>query len=156
MIPLRVNASLALGALASADVINGALFTNNFDNEIFAISGDLQASLEGLTAGEGPIEIGISNDYTAAETEEALEATSEFTRDPIQQERARRQVRSIGTFNGLSTEETLNDGKPMRKRFKFVVGDGYNMKMWAYNRSGATLTTGATVRLSGMIYAKPL
>lgn len=153
---IRVDTSLALGALASLDVIGANIMTNNFDRDVFVISSDLMCSLRGNTAGDGPLEIGLAQEYTDAEIEECLEATPEFTSDPIQTEKSRRKVRSIGMFPGLNTEEVLKNGEPVRTKCRFTVGNGYNIKLWAYNRDGSTRATGGAVAISGNLYVRAL
>ncbi len=153
--PLKVDFNLALGTLASADVIIGTLPTTATKRE-YLISADFYWSLLEKTVNEGPISVGVSHsDYTAAEVEEALEATGSWAvNDKVAQEQARRQVRAAGQFSGeVAGDEVLNDGKPMRLKLGFYVEIGQTLDIWAWNRSGAALTTGSILKCAGIVWA---
>ncbi len=151
---IRVAVSLNLSTLASATHLKATMITT--DNEMFIISTDLLWSVKGLTAGEGPLQVGIAHgDYSVTEIKEWFESSgSATTGNMIAQEQSKRRCRGSGVFNGLNTEETLNDGKPIRTKARFSIPDAGTVDMWVRNDSGATLTTGASVQCVGEIFVQ--
>ncbi len=151
-----INVAESIPMLTAAD---GAVVSSAGDpmgREFFWISGDIYWALKGATVGEGPIVVGIAhNDYTDAELTENLNQTGmEDPGDKIAQERGRRLVRRAGQFSVVAANEVLNDGKAKRTKAGFVLTDGFAPNFWAQNRSGATLTTGMVVQISGKIYGR--
>ncbi len=145
--------AITLGTLASGTVLK-------MDNpivpteDLFVISVDTTWTIRNLTAGEGPLPIGWAhNDLTVTEIGESIDATMLNPNDIIARERSRRPVRKAGTFHGLSSEESLNDGMPVRTKCKFSVGET-GLTAYVANRSGANLTTGAIILLNGTIYGR--
>ncbi len=108
------------------------------------------------TGSEGPIIVGIAHgDYTVAEVQENLGLTGmEDPNDMVAKEQGYRKVRSAGDFSGLNTDEVLNDGKPIRTTGKFMITTGGTLQFWAWNRSGATLTTGSAISIAGKLYGR--
>lgn len=146
-----INASFALATLASNDVLSGNL-AGTVDRNCRVTSIEATYSLHNLTAGEGPVVVGVSHgDYTDAEIEEALEAGSGgWTKaDKVSAEQANRLVREIGTFSGEATEETLNEGRPIKTKLNWGLATGQQLKIWAWNKSGGPLTTGSSVKATG-------
>jgi len=140
----------ALGALASVTVIAGGTLPAS-DNEYRVLSVSNLWSMRGQTAAEGPIIVGYAHgDYTVAEIKEAIEAETMMTRaDKIAAERGNRLVRRVGVFPGMTPEEVLNDGRPIRTRLNWVIPDGETLAAWAYNQSGASLSGGAILVQNG-------
>ncbi len=146
--PVKFETAIALSTLANDTVITAGAVTLNQDFDV--ISTDMTISIAGLTVGEGPIDVGLADSvYTVAEIREWIDAS------PTQQygaeaEQSKRRCRLFGTFSGASASETLNDGKPIRKKMfiRGISGDGL-ADFWANNNSGATLTTGAVVSIQG-------
>ncbi len=152
---LRCSAALTLGALADNTVVIVDVSGSDFDREMFLLSAKITSSLRNLTAGEGPIHVGFAHsDYTAAEINEWFNANNFLSADKVEQEQGRRLCRDIGVFNGLSTEESLADGRPMSTKLRFLAQEGANLTYWARNSSGATLTTGGIIEFNGKIFAK--
>jgi len=147
---IPVRADLSLGALVNLDMVSGPVTATSTEAfRLFTVK--LTWSLRDLTPGEGPIFVGLAHgDYTAAEIEEWLEATSAIQQgDKIAQEQSSRLCRRVGSFAGALAEETLNDGKPIRTKLNWMMATGQTLQMWAYNRSGATLTTGGSIVAEG-------
>ncbi len=146
---------LVLSTLASNALVRGAL-SDTVDDSVYAISQDARVGLRNLTPGEGPIVVGVAHsDYTAAEIEECLEAVTSWDRgDKIALEQAGRKVRTVGTFSGVNAEEVLNNGMPVRTRLGFMLEPGTTLAWWAWNKSGATLTTGGIVEANGQVWAR--
>lgn len=145
---VRVSSDLVIGALAADDVVAGAVTNVAIDkNRVTSI--EWTWSLDGLTAGEGPVQCGVAyGDYTAAEIEESLEAGGSYDLgDKIAQEQANRWVRAIGT---LSAEEPrLNDGRPVKTRLNWLVAIGDALQVWVLNEEATVLTTGAELHVVG-------
>ena len=150
---INVVAAISVGALSN-DAIASAALTGVVDDH-YEISADLQWSIRDHTAGEGPIQVGVtSGDLTQAEVLEALAASPTGRSDRIAKERSSRPVRRVGFFAGLNTEEVLNDGKSIRTRTKWPADDTDALSAWAVNRSGATLTTGTILTVVGNVYIR--
>ncbi len=149
-------AELLLSTLADDTVIKVSMLSQNFGEDIFCISVDVLASIVDLTAGEVPLIFGVAhNDLTVSEILEFLDSELTDPDDLIQKERSRRPVRRIGVFSkGSVSEIELNDGKKIRQTMKFSVGDGHNVALFIANRSGATLTTGAGLKVSGTLFGR--
>ncbi len=153
-VAIPVSQQITLSTLASNTVI-GADLIAALTEDLYVISADLMWSLLGHTGGEGPLQVGIAHgDLSVAEIAENLNANVTGPDDIIQMEKARRPVRKAGMFSGLGAQETLNDGKEVRTKIKFSIGDGKAVIAWVVNRSGATLTTGSLIRVDGMIYGR--
>lgn len=146
-----VRKQLALSTLATDTVISGELI--GLDQEAYIISADLQWSLRGGTAGEGPLQVGVaSGDLSVGEIGEAVWATPSRQDDWIEREKARRPVRKVGTFPGLSTDEVLNDGKAIRTKIKIPCTPTGDLDFWCENQSGASLTGGQVIEVTGTVY----
>jgi len=149
---VQVDTSLPLSTLASNDLIGGAMTT--VSNEAFRVL-SIQGmwTMHNLTAGEGPIVVGVAHgDYTDTEVEASVEADESMIRvDKIVQELADRLVRRTVTFAGFTPEEVANNGLPVYNRLNWAHATGQALRMWVHNRSGGTLTTGAVVNFTGKI-----
>ncbi len=155
LVVLRVNKQITLSTLASAAVLDAQLFGGSFTRDFYAISADLMWSIRDATTGEGPLEVGINHgDYTGAEIAQAIVADTFDPGDKIAMEQANRLVRSSGMFPGSATNTTLNDGKYIRTKIKFVVRDGKSLDFWCMNHAAAALTTGAVIEVSGKVYGR--
>ncbi len=143
---------LPLATLADEAVFKAALTTLGI-TKFRVISSDLMWVINGLTAQEGPLIVGISNsDLSTTEIKEALDANPNSQADIIAIERNKRPVRRSGVFVGLATDDVLNNGKPIRTRLHTILDEGKELDAWCRNKSGATLTTGATVHAFGTVY----
>ncbi len=147
--------AVTLGALAAADLAVGAE-TGVVVDRYYAISGDLTASIDGLTAGEGPIRVGVAHsDYTAQQIEDWIENSASWDEGDLPaQEITRRKIRELGTFGDGATNQVLNDGKPQRIPLRMTLTEGDTLQSWAYNESSATLTTGSVVEINGKVYLR--
>lgn len=152
----RIIADNALGALADVDVIAFDL-AENVNERTFALSTECTWAINNHTVGEGPIHVGWAHgDYSDAEIEAWVENTGSWNEgDLVSTEVARRKIRQVGTFAGLSTDEVLNDGKSIKTTLKFILNQGEGLKMWAYNESGGVLTTGTRLVANGHCWLRP-
>ncbi len=157
LIALAVKKTLLVGALVSQDLV-GAILGDSADDELYGVSLKATWSLANHTAAEGPIDVGFAHgDYTDAEVEEWLESQGAWDRsDMIQREHSRRKCRRVGTFAGAGTDEVLNDGKPITTPVRFVFQEGQTLRIWAFNSSSGTLTTGASIVVDGLLFARSI
>ncbi len=154
LVVLRYTFVLTLSTLANVTAVKVNVFTGNVTRDLFMQSIDCLWSMRDHTAGEGPIIVGFAHgDYTVTEIKECLEADTLSLADRIARERSTRWVRDGGIFDGLGGDTTLNDGRAKRTRLRFPIENGFNLAVWAYNQSGAALTTGATITGVGKAYA---
>lgn len=158
----NVDEGLALLTLAGADLVSVA-FDETVLDRAWIPSMEATWMLRNLTVGEGPILVGIAHgDYTAAEIEEFVENAGSWSEgDMINREIAQRKIRIVGAFSGLGTidttfvDEVLNDGRPIKTKLRMILNQGETLQVWAYNQSGATLTTGASVLMNGHVWIIP-
>ena len=110
-------------------------------------------SISGMTAGEGPLTIGVAHsDYTVAEIGECLQSQASIDPgDKVANEQAQRLVRVIGSFN---EDGVLNDGEPVRTKLNWLIAIGRTVDMFAFNESTAQLTTGAVLNFAGDLWVK--
>ncbi len=151
-----IQSSVALGTLG-AGVLIGADLLAASDSDFYAISIDLSWSINGLTAGEGPIEVGLAHgDYTDAEVEAYIEESAQLTRgNLIAKEVMSRKVRTVGTFApGATTEAVLQNGMKVRTKLGWQVTTGETIRVWARNPTSGALTTGAAVSAIGKFYIR--
>ncbi len=154
LVVLLINAQITLGTLVDGVAIVANLI-QSLTEDIWVHSVDLTWALRGLTDGEVPIQVGISQgDLTVTEVVEAVTAAPTGPGDIIANEKARRPVRISGQFGDGGVDQTLAHGEMIRTKARFLVSDGKAFNAWALNRSGATLTTGAIVRVTGRLYGR--
>ncbi len=146
--PAAIAESLPLLTLASLDVL-GETLAATVDKPTRAMSVDCLFALNGMTALEGPVDVGLAHsDYTDAEIEECLEAIGSWSSDDkVANERANRFVRRVGQLDAEHDE--LNDGKPVRVRLNWALASGSTLRYWARNVGSAALTTGAILTFNG-------
>ncbi len=153
----RVNEALALSTLA-VNTLVGADFDEQPDEEAFAISVEAVYSIQGMATNDGPIVFGLAHsDYTDAEIEEVIENVGSWDRgNLIAQERAKRKIRTIGTFNqrAVASDSKFNDGMPIKTTIKWNLITGATLKLWAFNK-GVQMTTGAVITAEGHIWLRP-
>ncbi len=152
---VRASPSLALSTLLAVTAITGPMF-GNADGAYRVMSYKGTWTLEGFTAGEGPIVFGFAHgDYTVTEIKEAIESGASISiGNKVAGEQANRLVRRVGTFSGQVANETLNDGMPIKTRLNWAIPIGTNLNIFAYNDGAATLTTGALLRSNGVAWVK--
>ncbi len=156
------DSNLALVTLANDALLSTDVFPGVLTEDFYALSADINASIEGLTAGEGdPMFGGFAHgDYSDAEIEENLEVSFLGPGDKIAQERARRLVRKTGMFAPPTTASTVmrlfgpSGSGQIRTKLKFVINSNKNLSFWIINKSGTALTTGAGLRFQGTVYGR--
>ncbi len=159
---LRFGGLLALGSLGSnAAVLNGLQDGSLLTEDLFVMSVDGTWSLDNYTnvLADGPVTCGYAHsDYSATEVQEALQVNLLGPGTKIEQERLRRLVRVVGTFNqgvaGGVQFQTLNDGRPIRTKLNWMINDGFTINQFAFNEGSGALTTGALQNVRGRIYGR--
>ncbi len=152
---VRITTELALGTLAS-DVAVVTSLTGNSDAQYRAISVSSTYSMVGITAGDGPITVGLAHsDYTVTEIKENMESAAAISPGlKIEQERTNRLVRVVGTLRpaGVGLGSFLNDGEPVKTRLNWLLPIGKSVNLFAFNEGTGALSTGAIVHMSGKIW----
>ncbi len=150
----NVDEDFALGTLAGNTAILEASQVVGERTRITSI--DCSWTLSDFTPGDnvGPIECGVAHsDYSLAEIEEVLEATSSWNEgDKISQEIQRRLVRRIGVFQHSDALEdsVLNEGQPIKTRLNWILNAGQGLNFWVYNQgSGSLATTDPNMHIVG-------
>ncbi len=146
--------AVALATLADDTVLLSAILTTLVE-DLYISSVKCSWGLRGLTAGEGPLNVGYAHgDLTVAEVKEFLDAELDDPDDIIQKERASRPVRHAGMYQGLAANEFIRNGEMIKTICKFTVGNDKSFNFWIHNRSGGTLATGAVVVIQGTIFGR--
>ncbi len=156
LVPVKFQIQLTLGALVNDGAVAVAT-VGTLQQDFDIVTTHMVIAMRDHTAGEGPIEFGIAeSQYTVAEIVEALDA-SPLSQYGVEQERSSRKVRTAGQLPGLLGEEALNDGNKIKVKLfvKAFGNDNTNMmQFFAVNRSGATLTTGTAVEVTGVHWGR--
>ncbi len=159
---VRIESGLGIGALAASDVTSSAL-TATSANAYRVTSVKCSYTIVDLAAAiDGAFQFGIAHsDYTPAEIEECIEATGAIDiGNKVEQERANRLVREIGTISPEGTplvagEISYNDGRPVKTKLNWMIGIGDTLVMYVRNGSGAVYTTGSTLKSKGEMWVTP-
>ncbi len=161
-VAIPFDGTLSLGTLNNDVLVSLLPLSNNLTEDLFAISADINAQIIALTAGEGdPMMAGWAHDdYSDTEILENLQVDLLGPGNKIEQEKARRLVRNSGLF--MPTAEAATQLKlfgrygsgMIRTKLKFVVQSGHGLKFWVFNKSGANLTTGSSLRIQGTVYGR--
>ncbi len=151
---VRITTTKVLSTLASKTILLEAL-TVVSGNEYRAISLKIAWSLQALTAGEGPVHVGVAHgDYTVTEVDEWMESQSSMSRgNLIEHEKASRKIRLVGTFSG-EANESLNNGRPIRTKLNWAVVGDEVINLFIYNGGAAPLTTGGVLGAVGSIFLR--
>ncbi len=153
---VRTTAEIALSTLAASTVIKvGTVGPTTSPYRL--MTAKCVWSMIGLTEGEGPILVGLAHsNYSVTEIKECLEIQASISKGlKVEQEKANRLVRIVGTFSGKLN--VLNDGKPIRTRLNWAIdasASGDEVVIFAYNDFGSGLTTGAILNINGDLWVK--
>ncbi len=154
---VRFNGQLAAGALATLDLVSGNFITAS-DSAYRLKSIDFNAAWVDITdVIDGGMLFGIAHgDYTAAEIEEAIEASNSIDRgNKIANEQANRLVRVLGNFGSQGTvlgDINFNDGVVKRVKLNWPIEIGQVVSMWIYNSTADAWTTGSLLSLIGQAF----
>ncbi len=153
----NVDEFMQLGTLAAVTLLS-ALFDETVDEKTLVSSIVATWTLGNWTpiANAGPIMFGVAHsDYTDAEIEAYIEATSSWNRSDLlaTREVAKRLIRRIGQFQAPTAVEqvaVINDGRPVKTKLNWRMQEGQTLRLWAYNTGGAAIaTTDPLVRCNG-------
>ncbi len=158
---VKQNGSMAIGALATKDVISAAATAAPVTG-LRVMSADLTYTITNIGASDDDaFEFGLAHsDYTAAEIEECLEASGSMdVGDKIAQEQANRLVRHIGTISASNAGAQgggvpFNDGRPMKTKLNWLLSPGDTLTTWVRNGSPTVYTTGAFLDTAGTLWVK--
>ncbi len=133
---------VALGTLNAITAITGNSKIDAARLQGFRVlRSEWYCTLSGLTAGEGPVLVGMAHDLTATEIKECIEADPQRSGDPGEEEKSKRAVWPLALMMNLSNDGMLNaEGV---KKLGWSFPEGTILKYWAYNVASGDLTTGA-------------
>ncbi len=161
--PLRrvsIQASTAIGALATLDVLTAAISAAGADSyRLMSVNSSFSVA-DLASATDDSFEFGYAHsDYSAAEVEECLESQSSMDLgDKVAQEQANRLVRKVGIISSsggvASAGLSFNDGKPVKTRLNWFMSIGDTLNLWVRNGSAANYTTGSLLVSSGDLWIK--
>lgn len=146
-----INSEVTLGALATATAVTAATIIDPSREQGSKIKElRLAMSFKGKTAGEGPIVVGLCElSLSVGQIKEALEADPQLLRDVPSAEQGNRRVFPIWQVPSLRTSDSeIVRMKDVRWPWKNME-EGMGIKVFAFNNSGSTLTTGTTVIVFG-------
>ncbi len=157
---VKIASKSLAGALDTKDVVVNAV-SNQVTDPMRFISLDCSYSWAdiGQDIDDG-CTFGIAHsDYTAAEIEECLEAGGSMDLgDKVEQEKANRLVREIGTISSSGGPSgggaPFNDGKRVKTRLNWLMSTGDTLNVWIMNISGVIWTTGSGVTITGNLWVK--
>ncbi len=158
---VSVVASVAAGALAAGAVTSGALTSVGSDTYRVTSIKNTYAWSDNQAVIDDNMTFGIAHsDYTSAEIEEAVESSGAIDLgDKIQQERANRLVRLIGTISGANPVAQagiqFNDGRPVKTKLNWDISIGKTLVLWMRNSSGVVWTTGSFLTATGEMWVTP-
>ncbi len=142
-----IDEEVDLGTLGAKTLVS-ALFDEVVEERTLISSIIATHSLAEFTqaVNDGPIHVGVAHsDYTDAEIEEYIENTGSWSPgDKIAQERSKRLIRRIGTFQQVDISlgnSVLNDGKPIKTKLNWMLQTGKTVRLWAYNAGESALAT---------------
>ncbi len=152
-VAIPFSQTVTLTTLADETVLSTPVIGAGLGEDLYIMSVEALWAIRGVTPTEGPISVGWAHsDLSVTEVNEALVAEVTDPDDIIAAERAKRPVRRSGIFPIILANEALNDGRLLKTKLKFTIGNDFNLNFWVKNLSGAALTTGAAVEVTGTIF----
>ncbi len=155
---VRFNSSLTIGALAALDVVSGSVLATS-DSKYRLLSMRFTPVWQNIVgSADGGMMFGIAHgDYTAAEIEECIEATTSISPgDKIANEKANRMVRILGTIvndgGGVPGQDSsFNQGRMTKVKLNWPIQIGKTVTQWVYNNSGTVWATGSFLSIQGTV-----
>ncbi len=146
----NVSEVLGLGTLAP-DTVIATVFDNVVDDRTRITSVVATYALQDHIAGEGPLVFGIAHGgYTVAEIQEWFdEAGSWNESDLIGNEVGARMIRTVGSFDGQTTSEKFNNGRPVKTKLNWILNEGATLALWCVNRDDNALTSATALVADG-------
>lgn len=154
-----IDEAMSLGTIANAVAVS-QIYDETVNERTYVISQESTYSIRNAAANEGPVIVGFAHsDYSTAEIEEYIENAGAWNEgDQVAQEVSRRKIRIVGalTANVSSGGDiSLNDGNPIKTKVGWVLTQGQSLQQFAYNNSGAALTTGSDLVMMGHVWLRP-
>ncbi len=153
-----VLSTLGAGTLIS-DIFDDLVIEKTFITSVDVI---WEMDVVDVTSGDGPILVGLAHsDYTDAEIQAVIDSTGSWDEgDLVAQEVAKRKVKIIGEFATLigdaaGVQVTLNDGKRIHTKLKWMLQSGTGLRIWAMNKGSSPLSTGTNVKAQGVAHLWP-
>ncbi len=156
-LPGKIDHKLQLGTLAAqtafGSVVAGAVVDSTWVSSVKAIY-----SISNYTpiAECGPFIAGWAHsDYSDTEIKEWIEIAGSWDAgDMIAQEKSRRKIRQVGTFEDLPAATTgttsMADGRQITTKLGWLLSPSDTLKFWVYNAgTAAVATTDPEVRVQG-------
>ncbi len=149
-VAIPFNHSVTVGALVAGTVVSETVLT--FGEDLFLISTDMSVALRDSDA-EDVLGVGLSHgDLSNAEIEECLSAELTDPDDIIAKERSRRPVRAYGLVT--HDNRALEHGSMVRRKCKFSIGDGHELKVWVRSSGSNDQVSGAFVQFTGTVFGR--
>lgn len=146
---IRENTSITLGTLANGAAIKATGGQLAITEDFRIIKTEYLISFEGKTADENIITIGLAdNELSVTEIAECLAVDGPLDRnDHLKNEQVMRPVWELAQL-GAGTNGVIPDtGLPGERNLRWTFSDTDGWTWFAYNESGAALTTGTVVRI---------
>ncbi len=148
----HIVAELAISTLANLTALTVALPMDAArENGVRMKKLMLAINYRGKTASEGPLRVGLCDStLNVTEIKEALEADPQFFEDIPASEEANRRVFTVWTIPaGLVADEHTQRIREVHYPWKDVQ-EGQGIKVFVFNDSGATMTTGMVLTVTGV------
>ncbi len=151
-----VELEFELATLASRTLVS-AIFPDSVNETTWVSSLIASWSFTDFTAGLdiGPTLVGVAHsDYADSEIEAWVEQSESWEVDDlVAREIGSRKIKRVGQF---STNDVLNDGKPIRTKLNWYLNTGQTLRVWAYNKGlNPYATTSPVVGVSGHVNLWP-
>ncbi len=146
----NIDENVIITDLAAATLVSSD-FDETPEQDTLVSSIVASYSIDNLVAGQGPLIFGVAHsDYSDAEIEEFIENTGSWDQgSKVEQERAKRLIRKIGTMVGTQGSGTVdvkwNNGVPMKTKLNWRLNTGDTLNLWCYNISASALSTSTPV-----------
>ncbi len=158
---VRITPAVTIGALATLAVVK-SVGTSATTSTLRFMSIDMSWAITDLAANvDDAFQFGVAHsDYTAAEIEECLEATASMgIGNKVQQERANRLVREIGTISPtggtiVNSGIGFNGGIPVKTKLNWLMAIGDTLDVWVRNGSGTVYSAGTILAGTGTLWVK--
>ncbi len=158
---VSIQASSAVGALASLDVVTAAISQAGVDTyRLISVKAAHAIADLGAAIDDG-FEFGYCHsDYTAAEVEECLESQAAMDMgDKVAQEQANRLVRKVGVISATGSPTAgggllFNGGMPVKTKLNWLMSIGDTLNIYVRNGTAVIYTTGSLLLSNGDLWIK--
>ncbi len=151
---LREATNITLSTLGAVTAIKAGTQLV-LEDDFRVIKTEVSGALDGAAADETPILLGLAdNELSVAEIGEAMNLNGPVDRnDRVAVERAERPVWVVGSYDSVFNRVAANaGGAPLEKVLRWTFSNPEGWTWFAFNRTAATLTTGAVFRLEAKYF----